>query len=85
MTYNTAARTTVMATIRMVAMTGDTASASLRNAQFFFMLCPPADLSARMMMNTPEPSLYSFADGYQRWALLIAAIAESRHLAMSQS
>jgi hypothetical protein len=54
-----------MATIKMVAMTGDTASASLRNAQFFFMLCPPADLSARMMMNTPEPSLYSFADGYQ--------------------
>src|SRR5881396_1948508 len=34
MTYNTAASTTVMATIRMVAITGDTAASSLRMTLF---------------------------------------------------
>src|SRR5439155_2937597 len=34
MTYNTAASTTVIATMRMVAMTGDTAASSLRMTLF---------------------------------------------------
>src|SRR3990172_9009334 len=45
MTYNTAASTTVMATIRMVAITGDTACSSFRMMAFmvlsFLRLSPP--------------------------------------------
>src|SRR2546428_3568083 len=40
MTYSTAAKTTVMATIRMVAITGDTAFSSFRTGQLRFMFCP---------------------------------------------
>jgi hypothetical protein len=38
MTYSTAAKTTVIATIKMVAMTGDTASESLRIFHIFFIV-----------------------------------------------
>jgi flagellin-like protein len=38
MTYNTAAKTTVIATIKMVAMTGDTASESFRIFHIFFIV-----------------------------------------------
>jgi hypothetical protein len=37
-TYRTAASTTVIATIKMVAMTGDTASEFLRFFQIFFII-----------------------------------------------
>src|SRR5438874_10461336 len=37
MTYNTAASTTVIATMRMVAMTGDTAASSLRMTLFMVL------------------------------------------------
>ncbi len=46
-TYKTAASTTVMATMRMVAITGDTPESSLRMTQLRFMgLCPPAGFPA---------------------------------------
>src|SRR6058998_4428315 len=45
-TYSTAARTTVIATIRMVAMTGVTALSSFRMRRTFFMFSPPAAFAA---------------------------------------
>jgi hypothetical protein len=67
----------------MVAMTGDTASASLRIAQIFFMFCPPASLSTCVVTNTTEQSLNSFVGGYQGWSLSDSIIADLTHLAMS--
>src|SRR2546421_563798 len=53
MTYSTAASTTVMATIRMVAITGDTAASSFR--MMLFMVLSSCGL--RRHLGTGEPTL----------------------------
>src|SRR5437667_4917288 len=52
MTYNTAASTTVMATIRMVAITGDTAASSLLMTLFmaYFFLVAFAAMAGRGLL-----------------------------------
>src|SRR5437667_12763154 len=52
-TYSTAARTTVMATIRMVAITGDTAASSLR--MMLFMALYSCGLRRRSCTAAPTP------------------------------
>jgi hypothetical protein len=48
------------------------------------MLCPPANLSARVNANTTERSLYTFAAGYHYAAMLISSYAEVSGLTKSQ-
>jgi hypothetical protein len=48
------------------------------------MLCPPANLSARVGIITAELGLYSFPGHYQLRALTASAHAEVGHLDMSQ-
>src|SRR6185295_16306541 len=47
-TYKTAARTTVIATIKMVPITGDTAALFFRPKTVFMWFCPPQGLSASL-------------------------------------